>query len=123
MASSLGAIVRTTKTSLVDHSYRAASEDFEKRFSLAEGDYVEYERKTSHGLQLTPARICEVETVYFNKRGGYTAVIKVMPLVGGGKVGVTRSVFVSINANGTGLKGMWGIFRVLRRVGVNRYTE
>lgn len=53
-----------------------------------------------------------IESVWFNRRGGYTADVKVAPLLCGGRVGNTRSLLLVVNAGGGKVRQCGGDFIV-----------
>lgn len=85
---------------------------------MRDGDYIRY-RKT--GSQWKIGRIMSVESVYWNQAGGVSADIVVAPLLTHGKLGKTRSLYICVNANGSGLKGFHNCHDV-ERVSPSRET-
>jgi hypothetical protein len=69
---------------------------FKEKFGLADGDYIEIQRWTSHNTsRWVKARIVEVEHCWFNSCRSYSAMVKVVPLNLGGELGCTRRIFIS----------------------------
>ena len=102
----LATVVKRTRAKMLSVETDSLAAEFTKRFAMHDGDYIEFERNTSHGLQMRTGRILCVEEVYCNQGGGYTAVVKVLPLLATGRVGNSRCVKMCVNKNGTGLKGV-----------------
>jgi hypothetical protein len=114
----LGRMFNRTRRELIEVDANETAEEFVKRFGMRDGDYLEFERFNNKGKSLpTLARIVSVEAVWWNANGGYTANVKVAPMLGGGRIGNTRSIFLTVRANGTGLSSLQGR---IRRIGQNK---
>ncbi len=106
---SMGTIARSmkrTRTSMIERQADDVAADFQHRFGMRDGDYIEFTRNTSHGPQIRLGRIMSVECCYYNQRGGYTAEVSIVPLLADGRLGKSMGVWMTVNANGTGLKGL-----------------
>ena len=122
----MATMIRATRQKAVAIQDDATHREFEKRFGLKDGDYLEVDR--GHGYR--PARIMFVEEVYRNASGGYTARIKLATLNTNGTIGTGRGVTLLVNANGTGLKALCtnprGTIEIRllggRKVGVREYV-
>ncbi len=97
----IGKILKATRTQMIENEADHAANEFMRRFGLRDGDYIRLKKR---GREWTTARILSVESVYWNGAGGYTAEVTITPLLLSGKIGKTRSCYLSINANGGGLK-------------------
>jgi hypothetical protein len=91
-----------------EHAADSVAADFERRFGLRDGDYIEFDRNSSHGPQRRQARILYAEGVYENEGGGYSANVVVLPLLATGELGRSLNLLLAINANRTGLRGLNG---------------
>ncbi len=99
----IGRAMKATRTQMIESATEMEAEKFTRYFGMRDGDYIRY-RKT--GQQFKQGRIMSVESVYWNQRGGWTAAITVAPLLTSGKLGKTRTLYLVVNANGSGLKGV-----------------
>lgn len=114
----LGTMMRKTRTAMIEETVDSTAREFWKRFGLQDGDYIEFERphhKEGRCLR-TIGRIVMVEDCFFNQRGGYTASVKVAPLLIGGRLGNTRSVMMTINANGGKIRQLGGRDDLIRKI-------
>lgn len=97
----IGKILKATRTQMIENEADHAASEFMKRFGLRDGDYI---RLRKNGGFWTTARILSVENVWFNQNNGYSAEVTITPLLVSGKIGKTRSCYLTVNANGTGLR-------------------
>lgn len=107
----LGKTIKKTRTKMIERGADEIAREFTKRFGMKDGDYIEFERSSSGGKKLSQGRIFSVDQCYFNKGGGYTAWVHVLPLLVDGKLGRTTTVYMTINEDGSGLKGIRGVVR------------
>lgn len=103
-AGTLGRMMRKTRSAMIEVEAEHLWSEFTRRFGLNDGDYLEFQKATCHGLVNRVGRITHVERCFFNQRGGYTADIKVVPMLTNGLLGNTHSLTLCVNANGTGLR-------------------
>ena len=97
----LGKMMRTTRTQMIRSSVATAAEECAKRFGLQDGDYIQFQRWNNVGKLLpTIGRIVLVDACWANGAGGYTAQIKVAPLLQSGSLGNTRTLHICVNKRG-----------------------
>lgn len=102
----IGKMMKKTRSEMIEREVDSVAEEFLRRFGLRDGDYIEFDRWNSSGSLLpTKARIVSIENCWRNANGGYTAFLQVVPLLVNGRLGNSRSLMISVNANGTGLDG------------------
>ena len=97
-SSSMGAIgkmLKRTRTKMVESEAERTANEFAERFRMRDGMYIRYTRNTSHGGMDTTGRIMSIESVFYNQRGGYTAIITVAPLLQTGQLGSTRRLMIA----------------------------
>jgi hypothetical protein len=99
----IGRAMKATRTQMIESAAEMEAEKFTLYFGMRDGDYIRY-RKT--GQEFKQGRIISVESVYGNQRGGWTAEVTVAPLLTSGKVGKTRTLYLVVNSNCRGLKGV-----------------
>lgn len=99
----LGKAMKATRTQMIESEAEIMSQEFTRRFGMRDGDYLRFKKNGSEWKQ---ARIMSVDCVFFNQRGGFTAEVTIAPLLVGGRLGKTRCLFLAINANGSGLRGV-----------------
>lgn len=103
----IGKAMRTTRTKMVGASVDHAAAEFYKRFGMKDGDYVEFERWNNSNKKLkTIARMVSVDACFANSHRGFTACVKVVPMLQGGLLGVTRTLWMTVNANGGCFSGL-----------------
>lgn len=112
---SFGTMLKATRSKAVEIESERCDGEFESRFGLRSGDWIEVNR--GHGWQ--PARILMAECCYYNARGGFTAKVKLATLTKSGHISTSRGVFMTVNANGGGLRGL-GYGQSVRRVSAAR---
>ncbi len=112
---SIGAIadiMKSTRTRMIEAEFDDVAGEFFRKFSLRDGDYIRFRRRSSDWKN---ARIAMVDSVYWNQAGGWTAEITIVPLLKSGGLGKTRSLMICINANGTGLRVVGGELKVISK--------
>ena len=81
---------------------------FRKYFRMTDGDYIDYECGRSQVKPIRRARILYAQEVYWNAKGGLTAVVMVTPLLASGKLGNSRQLTLAVNPDGTELRMIGG---------------
>lgn len=104
MMGTIGKAMKATLLNLIESREDAIAAEFEKRFGMRDGDYLRHERDG----KWIQCRIMSVQSVYYNRKGGWSAMVVVSPLLASGRVGRTRTLCMSINANRTGLRAIGG---------------
>lgn len=110
MAGGMGAIgklMRRTRTNMISADVDRTAEEFWSRFGLRDGDYIEFVAGRGAKTRSVIGRILMIDDCYFNHGGGYTANVRVAPLLVGGRIGQSRRVALVVNANGGAVKTLW----------------
>lgn len=104
---SIDNMMKRSRTAMIEESHDIANAEFTKRFGFRPGDFVTY-KSNRDGGGLVKARILFCESCFYNARGGYTAYVKVLPLLVGGRLGNSRGMYFVVNANGGVVKPLNG---------------
>ena len=113
----LGKSMKRTRTQLVETETDNIASEFHQRFGMRDGEYVEYQKDTrAGGSVVVLARILYVEDCYYNQGGGWTANIKVVPMLSGGRLGSTRTITIAMGGKERGLRILGYNLSNLRRV-------
>jgi len=94
----IGAIIHTTRKKLLDKRNDEDAELFLEHFGFTDGDMIEFFRKSPRsevGLR-TNGRVTHIEDCFFNGQGGYTAFVKVLPILQTGQIGNTIRLQLTI---------------------------
>lgn len=95
----LGRAMKSTRTKMIENHADTTADLFHGQFGMRDGDYIEFTRFSSSGTRLrTTGRIMLVENCWYNSLDGYTALIKVAPLLIGGSLGNTRTIMVAVDS-------------------------
>ncbi len=100
-----GRMIHKTHTSMLTERVHGVAEEIQERFGLRDGDYIEFDKEFGDRVITTTGRMIAAEACYPNQGGGYTGIIKIMPLLLDGRVGNSRSLTICTNSSGTGLRG------------------
>ncbi len=90
-------MLRASKVKAIEYRDETVSQEFTLRFGLSDGDYIEVDRGC--GVGFVPCRIMLVEYCFYNKKGGYTAYVRLATLTRDGRISTTRGLILCVDKN------------------------
>lgn len=109
----LSSVFKAAKSRMAEIEHDSTSEQFRSVFKMEEGDYLELRKP---GTSWCPCRILAVQEVYRNSANGYTAILLVARRLASGSMGVGRTITLSVDFAGKGLRVLGYTWKHVRRV-------